>query len=73
MPRPLFCGDIADGEQFPFTRLRIRLDVPSVGFYRVTEPYGVHIYEVTALVAGNEVNDSFDVEFTQGTIDTAAP
>ena len=66
-----FLGEIVDGGQFPFTRLRIRLDVPVVGHYRVTEPYGVHLYEVPALVAGNEVNESFDVEFTQGTVDAA--
>ena len=60
-----------DGDQFPFTRLRIRLDLPVTGFYRVTEPYGEHIYNVTAVGAGNEVNESFDVQFNQGTIDGA--
>ncbi len=60
-----------DGDQFPFTRLRIRLDLPVTGFYRVTEPYGEHIYNVTAVDAGNEVNESFDVQFNQGTIDGA--
>jgi hypothetical protein len=58
-----------DGDQFPFTRLRIRLDLPVPGIYRVTEPYGVHIYTVTAVGAGLEVNESFDVQFNQGTID----
>ena len=28
-----FLADPADGEQFPFTRLRIRLDVPQPGVY----------------------------------------
>ena len=64
-----FVSDVVDGGQFPFTRLRIRLDVPVTGFYRVTEPYGQHVYDIPALVAGAEVFDSFDVEFTQGTID----
>ncbi len=66
-----FLGDIVDGEQFPFTRLRIRLDVPVTGFYRITEPYGQHVYSIQTLVAGSEVFDSFDVEFTQGTVNAA--
>ena len=52
-----------DGDQFPFTRLRIRLDVPAVGFYRVTHPYGEQVFEVATLVAGQEVRESFDIEF----------
>jgi len=64
-----FLGDIFDGGQFPFTRLRIRVDVPQTGYYRITEPYGEHVYPVGAVGAGNEISDSFDVEFTQGTID----
>ena len=64
-----FLTDIVDGGQFPFTRLRIRVDVPQIGFYRITEPYGQHLYNVTAVGAGNEINDSFDVEFPVGTID----
>ena len=66
-----FLGDIVDGGQFPFTRLRVRLDLPVIGHYRVTEPYGTHVYDIQALVAGDEVFDSFDVEFTPGSIDAA--
>lgn len=66
-----FAADIVDGGQFPFTRLRITLDVPSTGFYRITEPYGEHVYSIPTVGPGREVFDSFDVEFTQGTIDAA--
>jgi hypothetical protein len=62
-------GTAVDGDQFPFTRLRIRVDAPAIGFYRITEPYGEHVYQVSVLGPGNEINDSFDVEFTQGTVD----
>jgi hypothetical protein len=64
-----FLGEIVDGGQFPFTRLRVRLDLPAVGFYRVTEPFGIHEYDITALVPGSEVFDSFDVEFPVGSVD----
>jgi hypothetical protein len=66
-----FLGDIVDGGQFPFTRLRVRLDLPVTGFYRVTEPFGVHVYEITTLVPGSEIFESFDVEFPQGSVDAA--
>ncbi len=66
-----FLGEIVDGGQFPFTRLRIRLDLPVTGHYRVTEPYGVHLYDVQTLVAGDEIFESFDVQFAQGTVDAA--
>ncbi len=48
------------GEQFPFTRLRIRLDVLSNGYYRVTHPYGQEVYE---LFAATGLNESFDIQF----------
>ncbi len=66
-----FLGEVVDGGQFPFTRLRVRIDFPVTGFYRVTEPYGVHIYEITTLVPGAEIFESFDVEFPQGSVDAA--
>jgi hypothetical protein len=55
--------DPAEGQQFPFTRLRIRLDVPAVGTYVVTHPYGQSTYVVDTLGAGDEVRESFDIEF----------
>lgn len=51
-----------DGEQFPFTRLRIRLDVPATGTYTVTHPYGQEVFNVTAVGAGDEVRMSRDIE-----------
>ncbi|MHC5349297.1 hypothetical protein [Pseudomonas sp. A46] len=38
----------AEGDQVSFARIRIRVDVPSVGTYTVTHPYGVEVFEVTA-------------------------
>lgn len=51
-----------DGEQFPFTRLRIRLDVPAPGIYTVTHPYGVDTFRVEAVGDGQEVRTSDDIE-----------
>jgi len=56
-----------DGEQFPSTRLRIRIDVPAPGIYTVTHPYGQIEYVVAAVDAGQEVRDSFDIEFAANT------
>jgi len=64
-----FLSAVEPGGEFPFTRLRIRVDVPQVGFYRITEPYGQHDYHIQFVGPGREINDSFDVEFAQGTID----
>ena len=51
------------GQNFPFTRLRVRLDVPQPGNYVVTHPYGSHTFEVTAVGAGDEVREVFDIPF----------
>ena len=54
------------GEQFPFTRLRIRLGVLSAGYYRVTHPYGQEVYHIPSPIGGGggrDVNDSFDIQF----------
>ena len=50
-----------DGEQFPFTRLRIRVDLPQDGLYVVTHPYGRIEFEATA--GRRSINESFDIEF----------
>ncbi|MCY1395201.1 hypothetical protein D3C76_330860 [compost metagenome] len=42
-----FNGDIADGNQVSFARVRIRVDVPVAGVYTVTHPYGVEVFNVT--------------------------
>ena len=38
-----------DGNQATFSRIRIRVDVPVAGTYRVTHPYGTFDYAVTTL------------------------
>ena len=53
----------ADGQQFPFTRLRIRVDVPQPGVYAVTHPYGTETFTVEAVGAGQEIRTSNDIEF----------
>ncbi|EJN34763.1 hypothetical protein PMI35_00512 [Pseudomonas sp. GM78] len=42
-----FNGEIADGHQLSFARIRIRVDVPVAGVYTVTHPYGVEVFNVT--------------------------
>ncbi|TAK59663.1 hypothetical protein [Methylobacter sp.] len=51
-----------DGDQFPFTRLRIRIDIPLPGIYTVTHPWGKEVYSV-ATPGVKAVNDSFDIAF----------
>jgi hypothetical protein len=50
-----------DGEQFPFTRLRIRADVPAPGTYIITHPYGTETFVVTSVGPGREINMSRDI------------
>jgi hypothetical protein len=56
----------ADGDQFPFTRLRIRINAPFPGIYTLTHPYGTATYVVPAdgITAGQEIRESFDIVFT---------
>lgn len=42
-----FNGEVADGHQLSFARIRIRVDVPAPGVYTVTHPYGVDVFNVT--------------------------
>ena len=51
----------AIGDQFPFTRLRIRIDVPEPGVYTVTHPYGEEVYVVETVGAGQEIRETFDI------------
>lgn len=60
-------GEPVAGQQIVFARVRIRVDVPVTGTYTVTHPYGVNTYNVTALVAGNDINDT--VDFGGGPLD----
>ena len=57
-----FLPDFADGNQFPFTRLRIRIDIPKVGTYVVTHPWGQISYNITT-PGIRAINDSFDIPF----------
>ena len=59
-----FLPDVAEGNQFPFTRLRIRMDVPVPGIYTVTHPYGQEEFTVDTVGAGQEVRTSFDIGLT---------
>ena len=43
-----FLPDFADGNQTPFTRLRLRIDIPQAGTYVVTHPWGQITYNITA-------------------------
>jgi hypothetical protein len=58
-----------NGDQFPFTRLRIRIDVTVPGIYTVLHPWGEKRYTVNAVVDDRgrdlkrEINDTIDVEF----------
>ena len=57
-----FLPDFNVGNQFPFTRLRIRIDVSDPGDYTVTHPWGQIQY--TGVQPGpNAINDSFDIQF----------
>lgn len=51
------------GQNFPFTRLRVRLDVPQPGIYTVNHPYGSHTFDVPTVGAGDEVREVFDIPF----------
>lgn len=56
-----FAAAVVDGGQAVFSRIRIRIDVPVIGQYVVTHPYGVETFQVDALVPGNEINFTNDV------------
>ena len=57
-----FLPDFADGNQFAFTRLRLRIDVPATGTYIVTHPWGQISYDITT-PGIKAINDSFDLPF----------
>jgi hypothetical protein len=62
-----FLPDVAEGNQFPFTRLRVRLDVPAPGVYTLTHPFGTEEFTVDTVGAGQEVRTSFDIAMTADT------
>ncbi len=49
------------GEQFPFTRLRVRIDAPVAGVYKLTHPYGSKEWVVTA-PGRRAINDTADIQ-----------
>jgi hypothetical protein len=54
--------DPAPGEQFPFTRLRIRIDIATPGIYTLTHPYGQQTWRLET--AGTRVvNETNDIQF----------
>ncbi len=55
--------DPVEGQQLTFTRLRIRLDVPAPGIYRVEHPYGVNDYRIEVVEAGRDLSETFDISF----------
>jgi hypothetical protein len=50
-----------------FSRLRIRVDVPTVGIYTITHPYGQEVFNVTNILDG--INHTIDI----GSINIMAP
>ena len=56
-----------DGDQFPFTRLRIRIDIPQAGIYTVTHPWGREVYTIET-PARRAVNESFDFSFAANSV-----
>lgn len=53
-------ADPTDGEQITFARVRIRVDTPVAGTYRIIHPYGQKTF--TNVAAGRrEINDTSDV------------
>lgn len=62
-----FGGDesLIDGNQIAFMRERIRIDtnVAGAGFYRITHPYGVRIYEATT-AGPRGINETADIGIT---------
>ena len=63
-----FLPDFADGNQTPFTRLRLRIDIPQDGTYVVTHPWGQITYDITGAANKNDINSSFDIGFAAGEV-----
>ncbi|WP_449432663.1 Ig-like domain-containing protein [Pseudomonas putida] len=53
-------GEIIDGEQHNFARIRIRAAVPTVGMYTIRHPYGTKVYVVTE-TGRRAINDTSDI------------
>jgi hypothetical protein len=51
----------ANGDQFPFGRIRVRADVTDIGDYVIQHPFGTINVNVPAIVGGPEINISQDI------------
>ncbi len=57
-----FLNDIPlDGAQTVFARIRIRINVPTPGTYRVTHPFGVRDYVVSEVSSDREIKQTQDL------------
>jgi hypothetical protein len=54
-------GDVSNGAQISFARIRFFADVPTVGTYTITHPYGVDVFNVPVVGAGREIQVTRDV------------
>ena len=54
-------GVPAPNDQISFARIRFFADVPTVGTYTVTHPYGVEVFEVTEITTGREIRFTRDI------------
>jgi hypothetical protein len=54
-------GVTVDGDQVAFGRIRIRINVPVPGTYRVTHPYGERDYVVGTVSADREINQTQNI------------
>ncbi len=61
MEAAFFPEEEAPGNQEPFVRLRVRVDVDVVGTYTITYPFGTLSVDVTGLVPGPEINQTIDL------------
>ena len=72
-------GNPEENQQVAFGRIRVRVNVPVAGTYRLTHPYGTRDYVVTAVAAGREINQTQDLgivnplDFTVALSDGPAP
>ncbi len=49
------------GEQISFGRIRIRINVDTVGTYTVTHPFGQETFQVDAILPGLDINETVDI------------
>jgi len=54
-------GDPQAGQQVAFGRIRVRANLTAPGTYTVVHPFGESTYEVAAVGAGDEIDDTADI------------